>query len=190
MNRRLNVYIVHGFDASPAHHWFPWLRRALEARGHAVSIVELPSSHAPTPQAWLQALQEQAGALDGSSFFVAHSLGCISVLRHLERAPAGTVIAGCVLVAGFNAPLAVLPQLDAFAKPDLDLRKLSAMVSYRSVIASSNDAGVPPALSESLAKAWQANYTLVERGGHFLASEGFSEFPLLLNELERAFEAP
>lgn len=185
----MHVYIVHGFDASPAHHWFPWLKQALEARGHTASGIALPSSHAPTPEAWLQALQAQAGALDRQTYFVAHSLGCISVLRHLERTPAGTAIGGYVLVSGFNLPLEVLPQLALFAKPDLKVRKLAAMAAFRSVVASANDAGVPAHLSEALAKDLQARYVVVEHGGHFLASEGFTEFPLLLDELERALQA-
>ncbi|MED5619147.1 RBBP9/YdeN family alpha/beta hydrolase [Ideonella sp. BN130291] len=185
----MHVYIVHGFDASPAHHWFPWLKQALQAQGHSASVVELPSPHEPDPTAWVQALQAQAAVLDRHTWFVAHSLGCIAVLRHLEQAPADAAIGGYVLVSGFNAPLAVLPQLDAFAKPDLDTPKLAAMAAYRSVIASSNDAGVPPALSQALAKDLDAKLVMVERGGHFLASEGFTEFPLVLDELERASQS-
>lgn len=185
----MHIHIVHGFDASPAHHWFPWLKQALEQQGHRASVADLPASHAPTPQAWVQALQEQVPAPDRDTWFVSHSLGGIALLRYLERLPAATAIGGYVLVSGFNAPLASLPQLEAFAKPDLDVQRLSRIAAQRSVIASADDYAVPPALSEALAGQLQASYRLVERGGHFLASEGFTEFPLVLDELDSAFRS-
>ena len=185
----MRIHIVHGFNASPAEHWFPWLQRQLENRGHAASVLDLPSSHAPEPQAWLQAMQEQIGTPDRDTYFVTHSLGGIALLRFLERAKVDGAIGGYVLVSGFNAPLSVLPQLDAFAKADLDVRRLARIATHRSVIASLDDVGVPHTLSNALARSLEARYVTVERGGHFLGSEGFTEFPLVLSELERAFEA-
>lgn len=183
----MQVHIVHGFDASPAHHWFPWLKQALEHKGHHASVTNLPASHAPTPQAWVQALQEQVPSPDRHTWFVSHSLGGIALLRYLERLPAGAAIGGYVLVSGFNAPLVSLPQLEPFAKPDLDVRRLSSIAAHRSVIASADDYAVPPELSKALADELQASYQVVERGGHFLDSEGFTEFPLVLDELDGAF---
>src|SRR5690606_4660839 len=80
----MRVHIIHGYAASPADHWFPWLERELERRGARVDIVELPASDAPRPEAWLQALEVQVGRPDRNTFFVAHSLGGITLLRYLE----------------------------------------------------------------------------------------------------------
>jgi len=186
----MRIHIVHGFNASPAEHWFPWLKLQLESKGHTASVLDLPSSHAPEPQAWVEAMQDQVRTLDKDTYFVSHSLGGIALLRFLERAGIDHAIGGFVLVSGFNAPLSVLPQLDAFAKPDLDVRKLARIATHRTVIASLDDAGVPHTLSETLAKALEARYVTVEQGGHFLGSEGFTEFPLMLSELERSFPVP
>jgi predicted alpha/beta hydrolase family esterase len=49
---RRRVCIVHGFDASPSAHWFPWLKAALEREGHEVKLDQLPSAGKPEPEQW------------------------------------------------------------------------------------------------------------------------------------------
>lgn len=182
----MKVHIVHGYAASPADHWFPWLKRELERQGAEVSIVELPEPQAPDPAAWQQALAAQIGNADENTWFVAHSLGGIALLRHLEGLPEQARIGGYVLVSGFNEALSPLRQLDGFLKPDLDYPRLSAIAGQRVVIAARDDDIVPFALSRSLAESLDARFVAVERGGHFLARDGFGEFPVLLEQLEAA----
>ncbi|WP_202845075.1 RBBP9/YdeN family alpha/beta hydrolase [Luteimonas saliphila] len=183
------VYIVHGYGASPSDHWFPWLRDAMERRGATVSIVELPTPGDPQPDAWLQTLRAQVPAPDQDTWFVAHSLGGIALLRYLVAADAGARIGGFVLVSGFNDRLPILPQLDGFRDPDLDYGRLVRMAGQRVVIAADDDAIVPPPLSQDLARSLEARFVAVARGGHFLGSDGFERFPLVLDELEKAMAA-
>lgn len=178
----MKVYIVHGYAASPADHWFRWLERELEHRGAEVSIVDLPDAQAPDPVAWQQALAVQLGALDEDTYFVAHSLGGITLLRYLESLPGQARIGGYVLVSGFNQALPSLPQLERFLKPDIDYARLTAMAGQRVVIAARDDDIVPFASSRALATALDARFVPVARGGHFLARDGFDEFPLLLEQ--------
>lgn len=185
----MRVHIIHGYAASPADHWFPWLERELERRGARVDIVELPASDAPRPEAWLQALEVQVGRPDRNTFFVAHSLGGITLLRYLESLQPEPEVGGYILVSGFNDRLAILPQLDGFVRPELDHDRLARIASARTVIAARDDTIVPYGLSLELADALQARFVTVERGGHFLGSDGFNGFPLVLQELERAMEA-
>ena len=35
----MHFYIVHGYQASPDSHWFPWLKRLLTADGHTVHTI-------------------------------------------------------------------------------------------------------------------------------------------------------
>lgn len=182
------VYIVHGYGASPADHWFAWLARALEREGVAVTIVDLPTPSAPTPEAWQRALREQIRTPDAHTWFVAHSLGSIALLRYLAESPdtdtdtAG--VGGFVLVSGFNTPLPALPQLDGFIVPALDTARLIRLAPQRIVVAAEDDAIVPHASSRALAEALDARFVSVARGGHFLASDGYTRFPLLLELIE------
>lgn len=178
----MQVYIVHGYCASGLDHWFFWLAEELRARGARVSIVELPAREPPEPDEWQVALATQVHALDRNSYFVSHSLGGIATLRYLESAAANETIGGYILVSGFNARLATLPQLDAFATPNLNCLRLANMAGSRVVIAARDDPSVPHAMSERLAISLRAAFVSVPRGGHFLASDGFCEFPLLLGQ--------
>ncbi len=185
----MKVYIVHGYAASPSDHWFPWLRQKLQQQGATVTVIELPSPDAPRPEEWQRAIERQVRGLDESTYFVAHSLGSIALLRYLDSAPAGTRIGGYVLVSGFNDRLPALPQLDSFVAPDLDYDRLVGMTRHRVVIAAADDSIVPFALSRDLAAAVASSFVPAERGGHFLASDGYRQFPLVLQELRKAMQS-
>ncbi|WP_440224207.1 RBBP9/YdeN family alpha/beta hydrolase [Dokdonella sp. MW10] len=182
----VRVVIVHGYAASPSDHWFAWLERELEARGAEVSIVSLPSPSEPKPGEWQHAIETQVPVLDADTWFVAHSLGSIAVLRFLASQGRDTTIGGYALVSGFNERLPLLPQLDDFIVADLDHARLAGVTPTRIVIAARDDAIVPFAASERLAASLDARFIAVERGGHFLGSDGFTTFPLILIELDKA----
>lgn len=143
----------------------------------------------PQPQAWQRALETQVTSLDNNTYFVAHSLDRITLLRFLEKHPANAPIGGYILVSGFNERLPTLPQLDRFIKPDIDYGKLVQRASTRVVIAAPDDTVVPYRFIQALAKSLDARFITVEQGNHFLASDGFTEFPLVLAELQKAVAA-
>jgi uncharacterized protein len=181
----MHVYIVHGYAASPSDHWFPWLKKALESRGATVSILSLPSPNNPQTDEWQQALEAQVTKLNKQTYFVGHSLGGIALLRYLENTTHTSNIGGYILVSGFNASLPILPQLDHFITPDINYPKLVEIAEHRVVIAASNDYAVPISLSKDLADALDAEFSEVADGGHFLGSDGYTSFPLLLETLEK-----
>ncbi|MBC6677101.1 MAG: alpha/beta hydrolase, partial [Acinetobacter sp.] len=61
-----HIYIVHGYQASPNDHWFPWLGQKLSQMDlHAeVKRLVLPHSDAPHFEEWQQALALQMTTLD------------------------------------------------------------------------------------------------------------------------------
>lgn len=177
------VYVVHGYRAAPDHHWFPWLKRRVEATGASVHILPLPDSQQPRLEDWLACLARHAPAPGADSFFVGHSLGCITVLRYLEtlRAPVG----GMVLVAGFAERIDGLPELDSFSGETLAAGALIERVPRRVVVASQDDPVVPFACSERLATRLAARLLVEPHGGHFLGADGFTE----LEPVRRALQA-
>ncbi|MCI2240450.1 alpha/beta hydrolase [Paenibacillus sp. TRM 82003] len=126
------MVIVHGYAATPGDHWFPWLAGQLQDAGIEVSVPALPDPHAPDALAWQAATAaaiEGAGGIDEHTHLVAHSLGCVTVLRHLASlptadddtsegtgpgAPGTWRLGGLSLIAGFTGPLPALPQLDGY----------------------------------------------------------------------------
>jgi len=75
--------VIHGYGATPADHWFGWLADRLVAVGVPTTVPALPAPESPEPLPWQQRVAATVGVPDEGSVVVAHSLGCVTVLRHL-----------------------------------------------------------------------------------------------------------
>ena len=98
---RAGVY-HHGYGATVADHWFPWLAQQLRGRGMEVVQVPLPDSLHPDYGRWQDALARTVGMPSGRTVLVAHSLGTVSLLHYLSRIRPHKV-GGLVLVSAFGA---------------------------------------------------------------------------------------
>ncbi|GAA1773650.1 RBBP9/YdeN family alpha/beta hydrolase [Kocuria aegyptia] len=177
------VVVVHGYDAAPDQHWFPWLREQLAAEGVRTDVVELPEPSYPEAGAWLAAVARAVGEPDRHTHLVAHSLGCITLLRHLAGLPGPWELGGLVLVAGFTGRLEGVPLLDEFLAEDVDLSAVRAGVRRRLVLRSDDDPTVPPAATEALAERLDAPVRVVPGAGHFCGSDGVTRLPAVLEAL-------
>lgn len=177
------VYIIHGYAAKPTDHWFPWLKQVLKRKGINTTILSMPNPEAPDAAEWQRALEQQLTRLDDHTYLVAHSLGSIALLHHLQRRDAPQNIGGMILVSGFAAPLPGFPQLDPFVAPQLMPEHLKNHVAQRAVFASTNDAIVPFTITKDLAQQLDAAWLPVADSGHFLGSDGYTRFPQLLETL-------
>jgi uncharacterized protein len=177
------IFIIHGYSASPEDHWFPWLKSELERDGLTLTILKMPNSKSPDASMWTQFIQSNVKAPDENTYFIAHSLGCIALLRYLDILSVGAKIGGMVLVAGFLETLPHLPELDGFVTTNLSQKHLIEICSQRAVIASLDDPAVPYEKTERLSVFLQAKLRTVKFGGHFLATDGFTQFPEAYEEL-------
>ena len=181
----MHIYIIHGYSASPADHWFFWLKEKLEEENNKVTIIDLPTPLTPNPIEWNEALKKQIKVIDENSFFIAHSLGCITLLKFLEESFFEKQIAGYMLVSGFNDSIPTLKQLNNFLKSKLDYHKLNKITKNKIVISAKDDYVVPIILSERLSFLFNADFIPLEKGGHFMASDGYHKFPFLLTEFKK-----
>ncbi|AAU38988.1 RBBP9/YdeN family alpha/beta hydrolase [[Mannheimia] succiniciproducens] len=182
---RKQLYITHGYTANSQSHWFQWLKNQLIPHQIHTNIFDMPDSSKPNPQIWLAHHQTYINQCDENTVFIGHSLGCIATLRYLQRQK--KKIKGLILVAGFDEPLDNLPELTSFTLQRIYYPELIANIPQRIVIGSSNDEVVAPKYTQKLAANLQASYLTVENAGHFLARQGFTEFPLLLKECLNIF---
>lgn len=180
---RKKVYIIHGYGASPGSHWFPWLRDRLTEAGADVDILEMPTPQEPKLDAWINQVAAAVQDIDSHTYFVAHSLGCITTLRYLQRQNPAKPIGGMVLVSGFDKPLPDLPMLDEFTQQALDYDRLIRSANRRAVIAAKDDSIVPFAYSKELMEQLHADFYEVEHGGHFLESDGYTTLPIVYDVL-------
>jgi predicted alpha/beta hydrolase family esterase len=175
------VLIVHGYESSPDANWFPWLQTALEAEGIAVTVVPLPDPDEPDKAAWENAVNAALGVPDAATVVVAHSLGAVTALRVLATLPEPWELGGLVLVAGFAEPLEALPELDGFLAPDVDVERVAGSIRERTVIRSDTDPFVPQAASDDLARRLGARLQVHPGAGHFMADDGVTRLPVLLD---------
>ncbi|MFD2700657.1 RBBP9/YdeN family alpha/beta hydrolase [Paenibacillus shunpengii] len=186
MNRK-KVYIIHGYGASPTNHWFPWLSETLSEKEISADILKMPTPLAPKVNEWLDYLSENA-VINSNTFFVAHSLGCISLLKYLHQSGLKTQIGGIVLVSGFLKSLPILPEIDEFVQEQPDYNQIIQIAKKRAVIAAKDDNIVPFSYSKELSDKIQADFYAVEKGGHFLDTEGFITLPIVHDILSRMIE--
>ena len=109
----VRVFIIHGYGATVADHWFPWLAQQLRRRGMEVVPVPLPDSQHPDYGRWQDALARTVGMPSGRAVLVAHSLGTVSLLHYLSRIRPHK-IGGLVLVSAFGARIPTLPKINGF----------------------------------------------------------------------------
>ncbi|MDC0769281.1 RBBP9/YdeN family alpha/beta hydrolase [Streptomyces sp. HD] len=164
--------IIHGYGATPEDHWFGWLAEQLQADGIPTTIPALPNPQAPDPEQWTDAVGTDLGTLDEHSIVVAHSLGCLTVLRHLRSLPGPWPLGTLVLVSGFVDQLPALPDLNAYIGDGCDVAGLSNHIDRLTIIRSDADPYVPPGHTDRLADLLGISAQVVPGAGHFLASDG------------------
>jgi predicted alpha/beta hydrolase family esterase len=118
---------------------------------------------------------------DATTVVVAHSLGVVTVLRVLETLPEPWELGGLVLVAGFTEPLEALPELDGFLATDVAVERMATSIRKRTVLRSDTDPFVPPEASDDLARRLRARLQVYAGAGHFMAEDGVTRLPALLD---------
>lgn len=169
--------IIHGYGATPADHWFGWLADRLAADGLTPTVPALPDPEQPRAARWQQVAGAAIGVPDAGSVVVAHSLGSLTVLRHLLSLPPGWRLGTLVLVAGFAEPVPGFASLDAFVAGRTDVRAVAGRVDRVVVLRSDADPVVPTVLTDRLAAQLGVTAQVVPGAGHFLAAEGVTTLP-------------
>ncbi|WP_454294905.1 RBBP9/YdeN family alpha/beta hydrolase [Salana multivorans] len=177
--------VFHGYGATPEDHWFGWLAGRLETDGIETTIPALPHPLAPDGEQWEKVVRSALGTPDRHSVVIAHSLGCLTVLRALRSLPRSWRLGALVLVSGFVDALPALPELDRFIGDGCDLTGLQDHVDRIVVIRSDDDPLVPPPHTDRLADLLGVTVRVVPGAGHFLATDGITELPVAYDAISR-----
>ena len=172
------IYVVHGYTASPEENWFPWLQQQADQAGLKLKVLRLDPSERPRLATWQQQMHNQIGALDADDIVIAHSLGCIATLHYLTQVLQHKTLAKLILVAGFNGRLGRLEEVNPFIDAtQIDFELLKRQVKQRIVIYSAGDERVLPKFSLEQAQSLHAEIIEAQHQGHFIDSEGCTELP-------------
>src|SRR2546428_14138876 len=77
----------------------PWLKGQLELKGFTVAAPAMPRTEAPAIGAWISHLRREVGETGEAAYYVGPSIGCPTIMRHLEQLPAGGTPRGATFVA-------------------------------------------------------------------------------------------
>ncbi|MBI2985100.1 MAG: serine hydrolase family protein [Candidatus Kerfeldbacteria bacterium] len=187
------VFIIHGWDDSPAGSWFPWLKSKLEDEGWQVEVPAMPDPGQPDIGRWVEALADAVGEPEKQTYFVGHSVGCQTIIRYLERLPSSIRVGGAVLVGGWlNLKPAAIEDNEskAIAEPwltePIDWSKVRAHLPKVIAIMSDNDPYVPLSDGALWQKNLAAELVLERQKGHMNSDgDGVTELPSALEAIHR-----
>ena len=177
--------IFHGYRATPEDHWFGWLADRFDSAGIPTLIPALPDPASPDRDRWTAQVAMTLGTPGPDTIVVAHSLGCLAVLRHLATLVGPWRMGALVLVAGFVDPLPALPDLDGFVAGGVTLSGMADRVGSISVLRSDDDPIVPLAHTDRLARLFETPVQIVPGAGHFLAGDGVTCLPPAFDAVTR-----
>ena len=173
------IYVIHGYDASPQSHWFSWFKEKMRSLAE-VEILKMPTPQAPKLSQWLKPMMQKVN-LGENSFIIAHSLGTITSLNFLSGFSNLPKFGGLVLISPFDEPIKEFAILDEFCEPQIAYEKIKSATNFIKVIAAKDDYIVPCELSLKVARNLGVTPDIFEKGGHFMSADGFSEFEFILN---------
>ena len=179
MNKKKVIY-VHGFGGPKENNWEDWL--AVKVRENDFDFIRLsmPSPMYPEVNEWLTYLTAQNIEVDEDTYFIGHSLGCITIARYLEKLPSNAVAGGCVFIAGFCS-LPLIPLLADFCTLPLDFSEVKKHSEAFVVILSDNDHYIPRESSEEFGGKLEARIIVEHNKGHF--EEDVKMLPSVLNTI-------
>lgn len=176
------LIIVHGWEGNPEEGWFPWLKTEMENRGWEVLVPTMPNAAQPEQSRWVPHLAAIVGSVDENTFMVGYSLGCITILRFLERLPPGQKIGGAIFVAGFDNPLKY-KELGNFFHEQINWGEIKKRCGKFVSIHSEDDPHVPIENNFIFKEHLAAKSIIVNGFKHFSGDDGITSLPPLLQEL-------
>jgi predicted alpha/beta hydrolase family esterase len=167
------VVIVPGLHNSCPDHWQSWLETCIDSS----TRIEMPDWATPDLKGWIQAILETLDKTGDGAILVAHSFGCLAVIRALQRNMSN--VRGTILVAPAD-PI----------KFHLDPAAFSAPLSTRTIlIGSESDPWMKCQAARELADALGADFLNLGRAGHINVESGYGPWAGVL-KLVRGLERP
>ena len=186
------VFIIHGWGGCPDKGWLAWLNKELSSKGFKVYAPDMPDKEHPKIETWIPYLSKLVGKADEDTYFIGHSIGCMTILRYLETLPKNIKVGGAIFVAGWikidiNALEKEEPGSSEIARPwfetPINWKKIKTHSNKFISIFSDNDFYVPLMLKNTeIFKEKLGAKIIIEKGkGHYIENVT-KEIPIVLKE--------
>lgn len=196
-----NCFIIHGTMGCPDENWFLWaqteIAKVLGCEKYEVITPHFPyvmgNNESQGYNLWKNILLQykNAGLINEETIFIGHSLGPVFIFRFLEETK--TNVKAVISVSGKNNNWLNIKKFDNF---NFDfycnwkqLDSASKYAKYRYAIYSTNDPYINLLNCKKFANAVKAEEIVLENAGHINASAGYTEFPLLLEIIEKIIKS-
>lgn len=187
------IVCVHGWSSGPDKEWWPWFIWLAGRCGYEIIAPVMPHPDDPTITDWIRTLQDSVGMIDEHTIFVAHSIGCQTVMRYLST------VSHTIGWLYFVAPWLVLqwlewPEVETLAAPWLDLSPIHFghivdICPVRHIILSDNDYYVDYTTNKALfAKYLHPIVHTLHNAWHIAGIDGIHKLPLLADLLWLSYE--
>jgi len=182
----MKVFIFHCWGGNSRDCWRGWLADTLRAKGIEVVAPDFPSTDNPKLEEWLAAVRQNVPKFDPADgwIFVAHSLGCPTVLRLLETFGPDEKVSAAILVAAFAKDVGIF-QIKNFVSRPFKWKKIKAGCGRFIVINSDNDPYIPLAEGDRMAEQLGAELIMEHGAGHLNAGSGFATYGRLPEIIEK-----
>lgn len=182
----MRVTIIHGFNATPTDHFYPWLADTLRAKGYDVQVPELPlkTDEQIEPEALLELMHESIGLLTNNDIVVGHSLSAVLALRYLEYVELKSTPRAFVMVA---PPWKVgASTMQGLFMSALDYDVVPWKAGEFVVVHSPDDELVPFDHAQKWTEVLKATLVDVPGNDHYMGKE----YPVLVDVVERLKNNP
>ncbi len=178
------LVLIHGYDGDPSRDWLPWMISKLADKKIPVIAPYLPQPTNPVLSEWLSTIDAAVGKPDTNTFFLAHSLGCLTLCRYLESLEANVKIGGVIFVAGSAGGTNIgLSNFDTSKiKPELILKHVNS--ENITQFWGTKDF-IPKEKALKLGQLLKAKIIIVENAGHFSEDFDIFEVPEVFSEIQK-----
>lgn len=176
-----SAIIIHGWEEDPNGQWLPWVREQLENLGWHVHVPKMPNTKEPKLCEWMDTLLSLSPSED--TVLIGHSLSNALIMKYLERPE--TKINSVIMVAAWDWLMEDVKEFhQTFFENGFDYDAIKKKRIPITIINSTTDPWIDFEKSKQFANKIEAQFIAVENAGHFMARDGYTEFPLLLNVIE------
>ena len=176
------AFLIHGWQSYPEKSWKPWLKNELERKGFRVFVPAMPDTNHPKMNAWVEHLTKIVGTPDKDSYFIGHSLGCITILRYFETLEENQEVGAAVLIAGFSDNINY-GELNSFFTKSIQWSKIKSHCKKFIAIQSDNDPYVPLKYGDIFKEKLNAKLIVEHNMKHFSGDDGINELPVALDSV-------
>ncbi len=176
------IIIVHGWGGNPQQNWMPLVKKDLEKRGWEVRIPAMPDTKLPKLNRWLSKLDEVIGDPDKNLYLVGHSLGCITIMRYLEKLPGNQKIGGVIFLAGFTDGLNI-QEVKTFFETPINFADIKQKADKFVALHSDNDEYVSLRYGDIFKEKLGAEVIIKHLRDHFSDPKDDKENSILLQEI-------